>query len=427
MFRYSGSFTVPSMAEREYGTPLIITGGEALRLSRVSLTEPEHDEGWLQQLLYEHPTLLPIDDIEPVFAPALPLCRELPTGAGSVDVAYISPAGFPTFVETKLWRNLEARREVVAQIIDYAAAIAQWTYDDFVKAVERASGESRRGDALLDAVRNGAEDFDQHRFVDSIELNLARGRFLLLVVGDGIHEGVERMAETLARSAHLGFTLALVELGLYRLPERAEPLIVQPRVVARTREVVRAIVEIRRTDIRPEDVVVTLPEERAAIPQTRRPLTVEAILERIAQNVTPATGDRFRRLLDEIQERGVELVGRESSLALHYIEPGTGRTFSPGFVSQDGTVNTMYVTHYLQKAGMDRQIALDYLETVASLVPGARVSVRERKSGPKSLVRVGSRSITLDELMPRADEWLAAVDKLIARIAAALRDESSRL
>jgi len=412
------------MANREYGIPLMITGGQALRLVRVSLTEPEHDEGWIQQLLYEHPMLLPIEDIEPVFAPALPLCRELPTAAGAVDVAYISPSGFPTFVETKLWHNPEARREVVAQIIDYAAAISHWTYDDFVEATQRALGRSRRGDPLLDAVRDWAGDLDQRRFVDTVTLNLARARFLLLVVGDGIREGVERMAETLARSAHLGFTLALVELGLYRLPERADALIVQPRILARTREVVRAIVEIRRADIRREDVAVTLPEEPTAIGRTRRPLTLEAILERISQNVTPGTADRFRRFLDEMQVLGVEPVGRESSLLLRYSHPESDRTFSPGFVSQDGTVSMLYVMWYVQRAGIDRRIVIDYLETVASLVPGAKVSVREHKSCSVTAVKLGSRSITLEELMPRADEWLAAVEKLIAGISAALRNDS---
>lgn len=415
------------MFDRQYGTPLLVSGREVLRLVRVSLTEPEHDEGWLQELLYTHPTLLPIEEIEPIFGPAIPLCRELPTAAGSVDVAYISPAGFPTFVETKLWHNPEARRQVVAQIIDYAAAIAQWTYDDFVEAVRRTLGRSDTGDALLDAVRNSAEDFDQRRFIDTVALNLSRGRFLLLVVGDGIHEGVERMADTLARATHLGFTLALVELGLYRVPDNAEPLIVQPRVVARTREVVRAVVEIRRADLRPEDVVVTLPEERAAGARTRRPLTVETILEQIAQNVAPGTVERFRRFLDDVQELGVELVGRESSLVLRYTPPGTERMFSPGYVSQDGAVNMSYVVYYTKRAGIDRRVAMDYLQTVAALVPTATVSVRECKSGPFAAVKVGSRLLTLEDLMPRANEWLAAVDKLISGISAAMPDDAAGL
>ena len=43
--------------------------------------------------------------------------------------------GYLTLVETKLWRNPEARRTVVAQIIDYASHLSTWTYDDLRQAV----------------------------------------------------------------------------------------------------------------------------------------------------------------------------------------------------------------------------------------------------------------------------------------------------
>ena len=41
-----------------------------------------YDENWLQRLLFETPEVLPIGEIDPAFAPAVPLCRELPTAAG---------------------------------------------------------------------------------------------------------------------------------------------------------------------------------------------------------------------------------------------------------------------------------------------------------------------------------------------------------
>jgi hypothetical protein len=181
-------------------------------------------------------------------------------------------------------------------------------------------------------------------------------------------------------------------------------------------------VEVRRADIKPEDLAVTLPEEPAESARKRQPLTVEVILERISQDITPQSANTFRRFLDEIQELGVELVGREASLVMLYVEPTSDATFSPGYVSQDAAVRMYYVVYYVARAGLDRRIAMDYLETVARLVPGAQVRVRERKSGPTAYLQVGSRPITLDELMPHANDWLAAVDKLISRVSAALRD-----
>ena len=54
------------------------------------------------------------------FSPPRTVGREVLTAAGLIDVLYVSPAGLVTIVETKLWRNPEARREVVGQILDYA-------------------------------------------------------------------------------------------------------------------------------------------------------------------------------------------------------------------------------------------------------------------------------------------------------------------
>ena len=101
----------------------------------------------MQRLLFETPEVLPIGEIDPAFAPAVPLCRELPTAAGSIDVAYVSEQGLLSIVECKLWRNPEARRRLaVTQILDYAKEISRWSYEELNHAV-------RRGVGALDSVR----------------------------------------------------------------------------------------------------------------------------------------------------------------------------------------------------------------------------------------------------------------------------------
>ena len=78
-----------------------------------------YDEDWLQRLLFETPEILPIGEIDPAFAPATPLCRELPTAAGPIDLAYMSEEGRLSIVESKLWRNPEARRgEDVKELVE---------------------------------------------------------------------------------------------------------------------------------------------------------------------------------------------------------------------------------------------------------------------------------------------------------------------
>ncbi len=115
------------MSERQYGTPLILTADQspAQRLHQIPFGTPPFREERLQQLLAEHPELIPIGEIEPAFSPLVFLGREVPTPAGSLDVLYAPPSGYLTLVETKLWDKPEARRQVVAQIIDYATEIAR--------------------------------------------------------------------------------------------------------------------------------------------------------------------------------------------------------------------------------------------------------------------------------------------------------------
>ncbi len=57
-------------------------------------------------------------------------------------------------------------------------------------------------------VRDVDPEVDEQQFNDALTANLRRGRFLLLIVGDGIREGVEAIAEYLQLHAGLHFSLA---------------------------------------------------------------------------------------------------------------------------------------------------------------------------------------------------------------------------
>ena len=100
-----GMFGIHARTERQHGTPLYLrtlddsSAGEPLR--RVSLTDAEYNEAWLQDLLFRSPQLLPIAEIEPVFAPLIPVCKELPTGAGPIDLMFVNGEGLLTLVECK--------------------------------------------------------------------------------------------------------------------------------------------------------------------------------------------------------------------------------------------------------------------------------------------------------------------------------------
>ena len=393
-------------------TPLLIEAKRAVRLTRVPFDERDFDETWIQELLFRYPTVIPADDIEPVFAPLTPVARELSTPSGPLDIFYLSQDGYPTLVETKLWRNPEARRQVVAQIIDYATQLSKWSYGDLLAAVRRARPDLTEKDPIIQLMLEAyGQEWDQPRFVDIVSRNLTQGRLLLLIVGDGIREAVEDLAETLSGAPQLGFSLALVEMALFRQPGKDEPLVVQPRVVARTREVVRAVVEIRG-GAKAGDVAVTTPPADDKSTQ-RVSLTEEAFFEKLSADTSPQVAAGFRGFVADLKSRGIVIVPGEASVALHFFDPASGARISFGSVYVHGRVDMFYVVYRFRSVGLDDQIGRSYLDNVARLVPGARVEVWDTKSGVGSAVKIGNGHVTIQQLLAQQAGWLAAIDRAI--------------
>jgi hypothetical protein len=120
-----------TLGKRRTGTPLLqASDGLIIQPKRVSFTQKTFDENRIQELICAHPEILPVNEIEPIFSPLISIGREVPTKAGFIDNLYLSPQGYLTIVETKLWRNPEARREVVGQIIYYAKDISKWSFKE---------------------------------------------------------------------------------------------------------------------------------------------------------------------------------------------------------------------------------------------------------------------------------------------------------
>lgn len=223
---------------RQHAAPILLPSGSARgqTLPQV-LPGPEGD---LRDLILAHPETLPLAEIDAAFAEAQPLCTELATPAGPVDLVLLTPDGLPVLVECKLWRNPQARREVVGQVLDYAKELSRWTSAD----IEREARKRGAGAVFDRIARSGPEagGGDEAAFHDSLTRNLRCGRCLLLIVGDGIREGVEAIFEHLRSHGALQFGLGLIEMPMHRLPDGG--LLVLPRVLARTVVEVRQVVEL---------------------------------------------------------------------------------------------------------------------------------------------------------------------------------------
>ncbi len=156
--------------------------GRRLSCIESKVNDPK-SEGWLQELLYAHPDLLTADQFDELYVPPVPIGREVETSRGPIDNLSVSPDGGITIVETKLWKNPEKHRTVVAQVIDYAKVLATWDYDQLCSAVLTSS--RRRGEEtqpLLEekiAPALSPAGLEMHEFQENVAAWLAGGNFLL--------------------------------------------------------------------------------------------------------------------------------------------------------------------------------------------------------------------------------------------------------
>jgi hypothetical protein len=194
-------------------------------------------ERWLQEALFAHPECLPVREIDPSIGALVPVCMEIETGAGPADILYVTPTGQIVLVETKLWRNPEARRQVVGQLLDYAKQLTGWSYDVLDEKAALAAKTS--SGHLLRCLKSRYPEVDEAAFVDGVSRNLQSAEFLLLIVGDGIRSGAESLVGFLERYGHLKFGLGLIEVAAFRLPDGG--MLLQPRILARTEILQRTI------------------------------------------------------------------------------------------------------------------------------------------------------------------------------------------
>lgn len=161
---------------------------------RVYATEVE-----LQELLARHPDLLSADG-EP--RRWLLIAREFGIASEhdgserwSVDHLFIDDEAIPTLVEVKRSTDTRIRREVVGQMLDYAAnALSHWSVET-IRARYEATSPGESPEAAI-AAALGA-DIDLESFWNRVETNLAAGRMRLMFVADVIPNELRAIVEFL--------------------------------------------------------------------------------------------------------------------------------------------------------------------------------------------------------------------------------------
>ena len=228
----------------------------------------------------------------------------------SLDHLLIDQDAVPTLVEAKRQGNSQIRREIVGQMMDYAAHATQtWNVGDIREAFESRSDDP---DAELAVLLQKEPDVE--KFWHDVETNLRAARLRLLFVADGIPDELTRVVEFLNRQMPDIEVLA-VEIKQFK-GEAGSTLV--PRVIGRS-------------------PVVTRVDGAQSGSRARRRLTRD---EFFAQMPNEQVEKAARRLLEVTEQGGgivqmgdtgvslrFKLPSRRNPLSLAWIYPVPNRVF----------------------------------------------------------------------------------------------------
>ena len=351
---------------------------------RVTAKSLELQESWFRDAIFAEPELVigPCRaagriDVDEVW---VPWRIEANFGAGPIDVLLVSSHGRIGIVETKLSYNPQKRREVVAQVLDYALSLQETDRDD-----------------LPDLPESPHAPLEE----DLVE-SLNASRFLLIIAGDALDPRALRLSNSmLARHLTSEWDLAMVDLNVYRDDHQPDEFIIVPELLGTVqsdlRQVVRVIVEGESPKAR---IVVDKEihdDERSG---RRSPVaTLDEFLHQVETQV-PAHKVAAEKIVERMQEiasrsNGALTFGlRTASANLYYSSVrGQRRVVS---VRSDGRFRVILA--YLRTVGLD-----DVIDTIVSAVkPQIMLDRDDRASGIRYSARNQEQILQLLQIIERA-------------------------
>lgn len=182
-------------------------GGIFLRRNAelIALTEqPYATEDVLQSLLADHPGLLGGDQTSEAPRRWLLLSREVGVadteGASarwSIDHLFVDQDAIPTLVEVKRSSDTRIRREVVGQLLEYAANGTRYWPVDELRALYEAGCRTRGVEPDQELSQRLGDEIDVDAWWNDVGANLKLGRLRLVFVADKISRELRRIIEFL--------------------------------------------------------------------------------------------------------------------------------------------------------------------------------------------------------------------------------------
>ena len=253
-------------------------------------------EDELQALIAEHPELLDGEQIRPgdprrwlLITREKGIAESSESGARwSIDHLIVDQDAVPTLVEVKRGSNSQIRREVVGQMLEYAAHAANtWTADELRQSFEEtASEDGVDPDERLREFLETDDETDADQFWEKVETNLTARKMRLLFVADEMPDELEQIVRFLNAQMPNVEVLA-VEIKQFK-GQSSQTLV--PRVIGR---------------------IANLPAHRST--DARRKLTRESFLGDFADDGPRTVAER---LLDVAQASDAHLEWGSGSVSV---------------------------------------------------------------------------------------------------------------
>lgn len=212
----------------------------------IEMNERGYDtEDLLQGYLADHPDLLAGDQINEVEPRRwLLISREMgvPSEEGSgdrwsADHLFLDQDAIPTIVEVKRSTDTRARREVVAQMLDYAAnGVMYWPLERLRSTFEaNCAAQDHEPEATL--IESLGLELDPEEFWQRTITNLQAGKVRLIFVADKIPTELRRIVEFLNEQMNPAEVLA-IEI-MQHVAEGQEERAFVPRLIGHTAQAER--------------------------------------------------------------------------------------------------------------------------------------------------------------------------------------------
>ncbi len=208
----------------------------------VEMIEQAYDtEDRLQELLEKYPNLVAGDQIDRATPRQwLLISREmsLPTddeanGQWSFEHLFLDQNAIPTLVAVKHSQEARIRREIVGQMLDYAAnVLVYWPMESIITQFESNCRDAGRDpEQIFETFLGG--DAHEDRFWEKVKTNLQAGKLRLVFVSDEVCPELRRVVEFLNEQLDPTEVLA-VEIKQYVSQDGLKTLV--PRVIGQTAE-----------------------------------------------------------------------------------------------------------------------------------------------------------------------------------------------